>query len=51
MGKTASRESANILEKLELFEEGCEGPLGRVNLFRVKDPPYEYVMEFKRSYI
>lgn len=51
MGETTSREKDGVHGKIELFQEGTEGPLGRVNVFRVKEPPYEYVMEFKRSYV
>lgn len=43
--------SANILDKIELFQQLEDPFFGKTDIYRFKEPPYEYLMDHKKNYI
>ena len=51
MGETASTARGSIGDKIERVNKVNDPFFGKVELFHYTEPPYEYLMAFKKNYI
>lgn len=52
MGESMSRESeGGYSANLTLIDSTEDGNFGQIGIYRTRDPPYEYVMDFKKNFV
>lgn len=51
MGDTTSIESENIMDKIEFFQHSEDSFFGKIDIYKFKEPPYEYVIDYKKNYV
>ena len=44
-------ENKHILDRVELFDVREDYFFGKINIFRLKEPPYEYLFDYRKNYV
>lgn len=51
MGDTSSiQHKENLIDKLMFVEQANDPRFGNMDIFRVQEPPYEYLMLFEKTF-
>lgn len=51
MGETQSRKECYYTEFLTFIETTEDPNFGPIDIYRTKDAPYEYIMDFKKNFV
>lgn len=52
MGDTfSSDKDRDFLDKIEFFETAEDRNFDKLDIYRLRDPPYEYILDHKKNYI
>lgn len=50
-GETSVSESQELLEKLQFVQVLDDDHFGTVEVFRSREPPYEYIMNYQKTFL
>lgn len=51
MGENISTVETHILDRIDIVQEREDPFFGKIEIFRLKESPYEYLFDYKKNYV